>query len=93
MSRKFQGCFKEDLRVFTENFKGFQGSLKGVSRKLQECFKKVSMVFKRSATGVSGKFQRCFKEVQGGGERSAPKLKNSTIQNVDFSPRGGESVF
>ena len=37
VSRKFQGCFTEVLRVFTESFKG-------VSRKFQECFKKVSRV-------------------------------------------------
>ena len=33
-SRKFQKCFKEVLRVFTESFKG-------VSRKFKGCFKEV----------------------------------------------------
>ena len=35
VSRKFKGCFKEVLMVFTDSF---QGSLKGVSRKFQESF-------------------------------------------------------
>ena len=39
VSRVFQGCFKEVSRVFKKNF---QGSLKGVSRKLQEYLKEYS---------------------------------------------------
>ena len=39
VSRKFKGCFKEVLMVFTDSF---QGSLKGVSRKFQECFNTLS---------------------------------------------------
>ena len=38
---KFQGSFKEVLRVFTESFKG-------VSRKFKGCFKEVSRVLKGS---------------------------------------------
>ena len=41
-------------RVFKKNF---QGSLKGVTRKLQDCFKKVS----GKAKGISSKFEGCFK--------------------------------
>ena len=41
--RKFQGCFKEVLRVFTESFKG-------VSSKFKECFKDISRL-------VQGSFQ------------------------------------
>ena len=46
VSRPFKGClnfkgsFEEVLRVFTESFKGFQGNLKSVSRKFQECSRK-----------------------------------------------------
>ena len=49
---KFKGCFKEVLRVFTENIKGFP-------RKFEGCFKEVSRGFKE----VSGNIQRCFKKV------------------------------
>ena len=52
-SSKFQGCFKEMLRVF-------QGSFKGVSSKIEWCsssFKGVSRVFESSLKGVLGKFQ------------------------------------
>ena len=48
-SWKFQGCFKEVLRVF-------QGSFKRVSRKFQECFKEVSGKFQKCFR----KFQGCF---------------------------------
>ena len=36
---KFEGCFKEVLRVCTENSRMFPESLKGVSRKSHNCFK------------------------------------------------------
>ena len=32
-------------------------------------------------------------KVQKGGEGSAPEIKKSTIQNVDFLTRGGEAIF
>ena len=32
-------------------------------------------------------------KVQKGGEESAQKRKKSTIQNLDFSTRGGEAIF
>ena len=38
---KFEGCFKEGLRVFIKNFKG-------LSKKFKGCFKEVSRVFQRS---------------------------------------------
>ena len=47
----------------------FQGSLKGVSRKIEGCSKSPLRVIrgsfkvsKRSSKGVSRQFQRCFKE-------------------------------
>ena len=46
---KFNGSFKEVLRVF-------HGSFKGVSRKFNECFKEDSRVFQ-------GSFRGCFKRV------------------------------
>ena len=46
VKRKFQGCFKEVLRVFTESFKG-------VSRKFQGCYSEVSRVFRESLKDVS----------------------------------------
>ena len=55
VSRKFQGCFDEVLRMFHASFKEkkfewrfkkvsgvFQGSLKGVLRELCGCFKVIS---------------------------------------------------
>ena len=51
VSRKL-GCLQKVLRVFP-------GSLKGVSRKFQECYKKVSRVFR----GSFRKYQGCFKKV------------------------------
>ena len=36
VQRKFQKCFKEVLRIFTESFKG---NLKGISRKIQVSFR------------------------------------------------------
>ena len=42
VSRKFQGYFKEVLRLLTENFKGVSMKFKGVSRRFQKCFKEVS---------------------------------------------------
>ena len=53
VARKFKGCFKEVLRVFTE-------SLKGVSRKFKGQFKEVSKVFQGSFKSVSRKFQGNF---------------------------------
>ena len=46
VSMKFQGCFKQVLRVFTISFKS-------VSRKLQVCFKEVSGKFKGCFKKVS----------------------------------------
>ena len=44
---KFQGCFKEVLRVFSESFKGkFPECFKSVSRKFQECLRKFQGYFK-----------------------------------------------
>ena len=45
--------------MFTKNFKGVYRSLKGDSRKFQECFKEVSMVLQ----GVSKQFQGSFEIV------------------------------
>ena len=42
---KFQGCFKEVLRVYTESFKG-------ALRKFQRCFKNVCRVFQGRLKGV-----------------------------------------
>ena len=39
----------------------FQGSFLEVTRKLRECFKKVSMVFHKSFKGVSRKIEECLK--------------------------------
>ena len=51
--RKFQGCFKKVLKVYTESFKS-------VSRKFQECFKEVSQqCFKKVLT----KIERGFKGI------------------------------
>ena len=44
----------------------FQGSFKEVSRKFQECFKKVSMVFRKSLKGVSRKIKGCLNKVSFG---------------------------
>ena len=43
----------------------FQESFKYLSRKFQECIKKVFRVFQGSFKGVSRKFQGCFKEISG----------------------------
>ena len=53
---KFQGCFKQVLRVFTK-------SLKSVSIKLQECFKEVSGKFQGCFKKVSRVFQVRLKGV------------------------------
>ena len=68
---KFQGCFKEVLRVFTGNFKGVQGSFRSVSRKFQECFfqecfKEISRVFQDCIKGVSSKIEGHFNSFKGG---------------------------
>ena len=55
VSWKFQGYFKEVLRVLTENFKE-------VSMKVKGCFKEVSRMFSGSLKCVYRKFQRWFKE-------------------------------
>ena len=34
-----------------------------------------------------------FEKVHKGGKGSAPKLKKSKIQNVDFLIKGGEAIF
>ena len=39
----------------------FHRSFKGVSRKFEGCFKKVSMEFQESFMGISRMFQGCFK--------------------------------
>ena len=39
VSRKFQECFKEVLRVFTENFKGVSRNVNGTSTKMERHFK------------------------------------------------------
>ena len=71
VSREFEGCFKEVLRVLTESFKGasrkwkglFQKSFKGVSRKIERCFNEVQLVFEESFKDVSRMFQGSFKGV------------------------------
>ena len=59
VSRKFQGCVKEVLRVFTENVKDasrkFKGCFKEVSRVVQGIFREISRVFQWSFKGVSTK--------------------------------------
>ena len=49
VSRKFQGCFKEASRVFTESFKVG-------SRKCKGCFKEVPKVFQGSFRKISRVF-------------------------------------
>ena len=67
--RKFQGRFREDNCMFFKSkeaskFQGcFELIFKGVSRKFQGRFNKLSRVFHRSFQGVSGKFQGCLKKV------------------------------
>ena len=41
-----------------------QGSLNGVSRKLPECFKKVSRLFQGRLKGVSRECSEGFKDIQ-----------------------------
>ena len=47
VSRKFQVCFKEVLRVLTESFMG-------VSRKFQKYFKEVSGKFQGCSSKIEG---------------------------------------
>ena len=54
VSIKFQGCFKQVLRVFKECFKE-------ASRVFQEGFRDISRVFQESFKGVSTKIEGCFK--------------------------------
>ena len=54
---KFQWCFKEVFRVFTESFKG-------VSRKFQGFFKEVSRVFQGSLREISRVFKKVLKVFQ-----------------------------
>ena len=67
ISRKFQGCLKEDGRglkeyfkevqsEFQRSYKVFQESFRGVPRKLLGCFKKVLTVFQGRLKGVSMEF-------------------------------------
>ena len=53
---KFNGCFKEALRLF-------QGCFKEVSRVFQGSLKGGLRVFQGSLKGVSQKFEGCFTEV------------------------------
>ena len=46
-----------------ESFNGVSGGFQEVSRKFQECLKKVSRVFQGSFKGVSRKIERYFKVV------------------------------
>ena len=60
VSRKFQGCFKEVLRVLTESevkrcFKGVSRKFQGGSKNFLGCFKKVSRIFQE--------FQGPFKKI------------------------------
>ena len=54
---KFQGCFKEDLRLFTE-------SLKGISKKFRWCFKDVLRMFQRSFREIQGCFEKVSRVFQ-----------------------------
>ena len=47
--------------VLKEVSRVFRGNSKGVSRKFQECFKKLLRVFQESFKGVSIKIEGCFK--------------------------------
>ena len=55
----FQGGVNE---VSNFDSKVFQGSFKGVPRKILGCFKEVSRVFQESFKGVSSEFQGSFKD-------------------------------
>ena len=74
VSKKFQGCFKQVLRVFTKSLESvsmkLQECFKEVSRKFQGCFKRVSRVFQVRSKGIFGNskgvsrvFERRFKGV------------------------------
>ena len=51
-----QGCFKEFLRVFTENDKGvsskFKGCFEEASRVFQGSFREISRLFQESSKGI-----------------------------------------
>ena len=69
-----QGSFQWGSRVFEKVQRGFQGSLKGVSRvcdgsfkcfprKFLGCFKELSRMFQESFKGVSRKIEECLNKV------------------------------
>ena len=53
----------------------FQGRVKGVSRRFQEYFKEVLMVFPESFKGVSRNIEGCSKEEQGIGKKFKGKFQ------------------
>ena len=58
---KFQGSFKEVLRVFTKVLRKFTWCFKEASRVFQESFREISMVFQKSFKGVFSKIKGRFK--------------------------------
>ena len=53
----------------------FQGRVKGVSRRFEECFKEVSMVFPECFKGVLRNIEEYFKEEQGIGKKFKGKFQ------------------
>ena len=58
---KFQGSFKEVLRVFTKVLRKFKWCFKEASRVFQESFREISRQFQESFKGISSKIEGPFK--------------------------------